>query len=184
MKRNNLLSNKQFGFLQGRSTTLQLLTTFEDWINLLNKPEDKNKIDAIYMDFQKAFDKVPHQRLLKKMAAYGIDDHTNVWAWVRSFLTGRTQQVQVNGILSEPAPVTSGIPQGSVLGPSLFVLYINDLPETVENTVYLFADDTKIFGLANNTSDTKSIQSDLNKLHDWSQKWLLLFHPLPFSSIG
>lgn len=127
------------------------------------------------MDFQKAFDKVPHKRLLEKMKGYGLGPQIN--NWVESFLANRSHKVCVNGKFSNEAPVTSGIPQGSVLGPTLFTLFINDLPDEVESTVYLFADDTKIFGLANNKKDTTTIQDDLNRLDNWSKKWLLSFHP-------
>ncbi len=175
MKLNNLLSSKQFGFLKGRSTVLQLLRTLNDWIDLLDNPKTKNLIDTVHMDFQKAFDKVPHSRLLSKLQGYGISGQ--IHDWVKAFLSGRSQRVNVRGTLSDPSPVTSGIPQGSVLGPILFVLFINDLPDKVKNTVYLFADDTKIFGLANNQNDTNSIQEDLDILHRWSDTWLLKFHP-------
>jgi hypothetical protein len=94
------------------------------------------------MDFQKAFDKVPHNRLLEKIKSYGIVGPT--LNWIKDFLKNRTQKVMVNGAGSEWENVTSGIPQGSVLGPILFVIYINDLPDTVESDSYLFADDTKV----------------------------------------
>ena len=173
MKTNDLLSKKQFGFLHGRSTVLQLLKVLGDWAEILDT--SSHKIDAIYMDFQKAFDKVPHRRLLNKINGYGLEGETH--DWVKAFLHNRSHRVCVNGQVSNSAAVTSGIPQGSVLGPVLFVLYINDLPDVVENEVYLFADDTKIYSQINNVTDAQSLQSDLSKLHDWSEKWLLMFHP-------
>ena len=96
----------------------------------------------MYLDFQKAFDTVPHQRLLTKLKAYGV--HGSVHAWINSFLSQRKQRVVVNGAYSQWNYVTSGIPQGSVLGPTLFIIFINNLPETVESMVHIFADDTKI----------------------------------------
>ena len=173
MKINNLLSKKQFGFLHGRSTVLQLLKVLDNWVDILDKP--KSKIDNIYMDFQKAFDKVPHQRLLSKLAGYGFTGE--IRDWVQAFLSNRKHRVCVNGKLSPTADVTSGIPQGSVLGPVLFVLYINDLPEEVQNEVFLFADDTKVYSQITDATDAENLQSDLKKLQDWSEKWLLPFHP-------
>ena len=174
MKRNKLFSKKQFGFITGRSTTLQLLMVLEDWTKAIDQGTG---INNIYMDFMKAFDKVPHQRLLHKLKSYGIQG--NVWKWVEAFLVGRKQRVMINGTPSEWEDVTSGIPQGTVLGPLLFVLYINDLPDEVsEGTeIYLFADDTKIYRKIDNINDCNILQSDLNKLLQWSNKWLLKFHP-------
>ena len=91
----------------------------------------------------KSFDTVPHKRLIGILKSYGIEYYT--LRWIQAFLSDRVQQVNVNGTNSEWANITSGIPQGSVLGPILFVLYINDLPENIVSNVYMFADDTKIF---------------------------------------
>ena len=113
--------------------------------------------------------------VILKAKAHGIKD--NVLAWIQDFLSGRTQRVAVSGALSEEADVTSGIPQGSVLGPLLFVLYINDLPGEVENEVRLFADDTKLFACSDTPDGIESLQKDLNSLQEWSDKWLLRFHP-------
>ena len=174
MTTNKLFSNKQFGFISGRSTTLQLLHVLTIWCEIL---DEGGTIDVIYCDFMKAFDKVPHQRLLFKTERYGITE--NVHGWIKSFLTGRTQCVSINNIYSEPAAVTSGIPQGSVLGPILFVIYINDMPEVVDkdSQVFLFADDTKVFRQIRNDNDVTQLQKDIDNLVDWSDKWLLRFHP-------
>ena len=127
------------------------------------------------MDFQKAFDKVPHRRLVGKIESYGMAGEIS--EWVEAFLSNRTQKVCVNGKSSPWAEVTSGIPQGSVIGPVLFIMYINDLPEVVKNEVYLFADDTKIYSKIGNITDSVSLQSDLNSLSEWANKWLLAYHP-------
>ena len=100
-------------------------------------------VDTVYLDFSKAFDTVPHRHLIGKLEAYGIDG--SLLSWISSFLMGRTQKVSVNGSLSSSKPVLSGIPQGSVLGPLLFVIYINDLPDKLCSSSLMFADNTKVF---------------------------------------
>ena len=174
MTDNNLFSQYQFGFISGRSTVLQLLHVLNIWIDVLDQG---GSLDAIYCDFMKAFDKVPHKRLVYKVEKYGIKG--NVIGWIDSFLSGRTQCVSINNHKSSYAPVTSGIPQGSVLGPILFVIYINDLPEVINggSIAFLFADDTKMFNQVKNNSDLKIQQQDVNKAVEWSNIWLLKFHP-------
>ena len=114
----------------------------------------------------KAFDKVPHKRLLYKIKKYGIVG--NIHGWIESSLSNRTQCVVINDEISASAPVTSGIPQGSVLGPLLFVIYINDMPEVVDKDsyVFLFADDTKVFRHIKNEKDTLQLQKDIENLVD------------------
>ena len=172
MEMNSLFTSKQYGFMSGRSTALQLLRVLDEWTEALDEGAG---IDCIYMDYMKAFDTVPHRRLLKKLEAYKIGNDTI--EWIENYLNGRTQQVSVNGTTSKWHRVTSGIPQGSVIGPLLFVIFINDLPDIVESTVYLFADDTKIFKLINTRDDKETLQRDLNRLTEWSETWLLRFHP-------
>ena len=123
----------------------------------------------------KAFDTVPHKRLIGKLKSYGIEYYT--LRWIQGFLSDRVQQVNVNGTNSEWANITSGIPQGSVLGPILFVLYINDLPENIVSNVYMFADDTQVFKMITSPHDQHTLQNDLDYLTSWSSKWLLRFHP-------
>ena len=172
LKENNLLSEKQYGFVSGRSTTLQLLHFLES----LHTSLDINiEVDVIYMDFMKAFDSVPHMRLVEKMKSLGITG--KLIKWLTSFLTGRKQRVVVNKAHSNWKPVISGIPQGSVLGPIMFVMYINDLPEVTESEVYMYADDTKLMRPIKNKTDQEKLQTDLNNLQKWSRKWLLKFHP-------
>ena len=172
MDKFDLFSTKQFGFMGGRSTTLQLLKVLDHWTTIL---DNGGTIDTIYTDFMKAFDKVPHIRLINKLRSYGISNQT--CAWVKNFLSNRKQRVQLNGSVSKWHNVTSGIPQGSVLGPVLFVIFINDLPLNVESDVYMFADDTKLYRDIANQSDIEIIQNDINNLFKWSEKWLLRFHP-------
>ena len=174
MKDNNLFSQKQFGFIDGRSTTLQLLHVLHIWSDILDQG---GSLDAVYCDFMKAFDKVPHKRLAHKVEKYGITG--NIIGWIKSFLSERTQRVIIKSAESNPAPVTSGIPQGSVLGPILFVLYINDMPEVIDKDsfLYLFADDTKVFRQIQSEEDIVQLQADVNSLVNWSKTWLLRFHP-------
>ena len=174
MRENNLFSKHQYGFIDRRSTTLQLLYILDEWTKIL---DEGGTVDIVYMDFMKAFDKVPHERLLSKLSAYGIGGE--VLAWIRSFLTNRKQRVRVGEATSEWKEVTSGIPQGSVLGPILFVLYINDIPESIENnsTVKMFADDSKLYKRTDGANGASDLQKDLDKLYEWSNKWLLKFHP-------
>ena len=133
--------------------------------------DDHNPIDIIYLDFCKAFDTVPHERLLIKLEAYGIVG--NVSRWIRNFLSGRCQRVRVNDKYSSGSAVRSGIPQGSILGPVLFTVFINDLPDLLETTCKIFADDTKLYDKASNHA---VIQRDLDKLQEWSNSWQLLFN--------
>jgi hypothetical protein len=172
MKRNNFFTRKEYGFISGRSTALQLLEVLDKWTGALDLGYS---IDCVYMDYQKAYDAVPHKRLHNKLTSYGI--HEQLIAWIDNFLSNRVQQVGVNGERSAWHNVTSGIPQGSVLVPLLFVIFINDLPETVNSDAYLFADDTKIFKIIKSSDDSTILQEDLTKLEEWSDTWLLRFHP-------
>jgi hypothetical protein len=171
MDENNFLSNNQDGFRNRRSTVTQLLDVLDDWTNTL---DNNANIDAIYLDFQKAFDTVPHQRLLHKLTSYGIQG--KALRWIEAFLTDRKQRVCVNGSFSGWTNVTSGIPQGSVLGPILFVLFINDMPTIVDSYCKLFADDTKLYRTITCPQDCTTLQNDLYKLSEWSETWLLRFN--------
>jgi hypothetical protein len=165
---NNLLSECQHGFIAGRSCTTNLLSTLDDWTRILDEGEP---VDAVYLDFAKAFDSVPHERMLRKVQALGIGG--NVLQWIRDFLVGRRQRVSVNGTVSDWAAVRSGVPQGSVLGPVLFVAFINDLPDVVSSLCSMYADDTKVYGAAENVS---KLQDDLDRLVDWADTWQLRFN--------
>jgi len=162
----------QHGFLKRRSCDTQLLLTYHDLVSSLDKPGSQT--DMIFLDFSKAFDKVPHQRLIHKLHYYGIRGTT--LNWIQSFLSDRTQQVVVDGHMSASAPVTSGVPQGSVLGPTLFVIYINDLPEDIQSTVRLFADDTALYRDIATPEDSQILQDDLSKLEAWESKWQMTFN--------
>jgi len=174
MKVNGLFSDKQYGFISGRSTVLQLLTVIDRWTEILDKG---GAVDVAYCDFMKAFDKVSHVKLIHKLKMYNFGQ--KYIDWIKAFLSNRKQRVLVNGSSSEWKSVTSGIPQGSVLGPICFVLYINDLPSSIpnESEIFLFADDTKIFRQIMNINDCELLQADIFKMKEWSDKWKLKFHP-------
>ena len=168
--RNKVFSNKQFGFIKGRSTVLQLLKVMDIWTESL---ESGGQIDVIYTDLEKAFDKVPHKRLISKLYSYKIN--IDVIKWVESFLVNRRQRVRVNGFFSYWRKVLSGIPQGSILGPLLFIIFINDLSACCNNgaDLFLYADDAKLFRHILNNNDVNMLQKDLLELQAWTDKWLL-----------
>jgi len=168
LNRHQLIDKNQHGFVNGKSCLTNLLETLESVTKSLDNSDD---VDVIYLDYQKAFDSVSHAGLLKKLQGYGIKGH--VLNWIRNFLTDRKQTVIVRGKASTEKEVLSGVPQGSVLGPLLFILYVNDLPGLVSSNMKLFADDSKIFNLSANSSE---LQTDLNSVQAWSDRWLLKFN--------
>ena len=135
-----LLTDKHFGFRKKRSCESQLLITVND---LAEGLRDKEQVDAILLDFSKAFDRVPHERLFLKLHHLGV--HGVLLYWIRDFLSESTQQVVLEGKKSYTSNVTSGVPQGTVLGPLLFLVFINDMPDTVSSNIRLFADDTLLY---------------------------------------
>ena len=140
LESNCILLNNQFGFRQHHSCESQLLVTIDDVTRAIN---NKLQVDAAVLDFAKAFDKVAHQRLLHKLEYYGV--RGKLLIWLEFFLNNRTQQVVVEGQHSTPCSVTSGVPQGSVLGPILFLVYINDVSSNVHSELRLFTDDILIY---------------------------------------
>jgi len=172
MEENNVLSKFQHGFRKMRSCESQLINTLQDLSDGINEGE---QIDCILLDFSKAFDKVPHRRLLAKCDYYGI--RGNILKWIASFLQGRSQKVLVDGETSQTADVTSGVPQGTVMGPLLFLLYINDLPEAVSSKARLFADDCLLYRKIHNQYDCETLQKDLDHLQQWEADWLMNFNP-------
>ena len=141
-----------------------------------NKQKAEGVTDVIYCDFMKVVDKVPHKRLLKKIESYGISGKTH--RWIQWFLLNRYQRVRVQGSFSSWQSVLSGIPQGSVLGPLMFVIYINDLPSVVEDSdSYLFADGTTLFKGIFSGEDCAQLQLDLDRMYEWTNTSLLKFHP-------
>ena len=166
------MSEHQYGFVSGRSTITQLLATLNEWLYNI---DNDIPTDAAYMDFRKAFDSVPHKRLINKLKAYKIEGP--ILKWIISFLSNRTQYVKLNNASSSKLKVTSGVPQGSVLGPTLFIYFINDLPNVTNDTpVKIFADDTKVYNGINNVENVKKLQESIDAMFEWTQKWLLKFN--------
>ena len=144
------------------------LSQLEDWTDYL---DNGNPVDVIYLDFRKAFDSVPHVRLMKKIASYGISGQ--LLSWIQTFLSDRLQRVTVDGCYSDWSKVTSGIPQGSVLGPTLFVMFVNDLPDVTCSHTQLYADDAKIYSSVHSQTSCHTLQCDLNNISTWSSEWQL-----------
>ena len=171
MADNNLFAKSQHGFLAGKSCVTQLLEFLEDVTTALDRGED---VDVIYLDLSKAFDRVPQKRLLKKLWCYGIRGNTH--EWIKDFLSNRTQRVKINGSYSESVPVTSGVPLGSVLGPILFLIYINDMPEVITVLMKLFADDSKVYRSITDVQHVNQVQISVDKAVTWTNIWEMLFN--------
>lgn len=160
---NNILDNNQHGFRKGRSVETNLLCFYN---TLINTMESGKQTDVIYMDFSKAFDSVNHSILIAKLSLFGV--HDPLLSWFNSYLVGRSQQVKINGFLSDTFPVSSGVPQGGHLSPLLFAIFIMDISNCFKFCDYLlFADDLKIFANVSSLDNTSLIQNDLNKVSDW-----------------
>ena len=167
---NQLLSEKQYGFMKGRSTVTQLLKVMDDWTRWL---ENGGQIDVVYTDLEKAFDKVPHKMLIAKLKTLKLSE--SVIKWIESFLMNRRQRVKINDSMSRWTPVVSGIPQGTVLGPLLFIIYINDIVSFCQSGshLFLYADDAKIFRYIENENDYFKLQADIHDIVRWINKALL-----------
>ena len=171
LQKHSIIAPSQHGFTSGRSC-LTNLTEFLEFVT--NQLDHKTPVDAIYLDFSKAFDKVPHKRLLLKLKGIGIKGQ--LLEWISDWLSNRSQQVQVKGSLSDWAMVKSGVPQGSVLGPILFLIYVNDIDEKVTCNISKFADDTKIYASVPDREAARVMQNDLNKMYEWCKDWQMEFN--------
>ena len=179
MEQHNLFNPNQHGFRAGRSCLSQLLSHF-DTITVLM--EQGLGVDVIYLDFAKAFDKVDIGITLRKLNQMGIGG--NLGRWLFSFLNGRTQTVIVDGRCSRPGPVLSGVPQGSVLGPLLFLILLGDIDEQVAHSfVSSFADDTRVGKSIGSADDTRLLQEDLNQIFEWSQRVNMAFNSDKFEHL-
>ena len=166
-----MFNSSQHGFVSNKSCLSNLLE-FTSFVS--NCVDDHKAVDVIYLDFQKAFDKVPHKRLLNKVQSFGIDG--KILAWIKDWLTNREQRVVLNGTFSDWKQVTSGVPQGSVLGPLLFIIFVNDMDESITSKLLKFADDTKLFRDVSDINEVNLLRSDLKSLCKWSEEWQMLFN--------
>ncbi|MGI9459066.1 MAG: reverse transcriptase domain-containing protein, partial [Pirellulales bacterium] len=182
---NNLISKSQFGFLPKHSTADQLALIHHKFLSFL---EEKKSVLACFLDLSAAFDTVPHAAIRHKLRAYGI--HGKLHAWISNFLSGRTQCVRIDGQLSDVTNVTSGVPQGSVIAPTLFVLFINDLSDSLssfhdvplgdtDGNNLLYADDTMLYTAGCNAELlTLQMNIDLISASAWADRWVMKFDPL------
>ena len=159
MQTRNLFSKLQYGFMSGRSTTLQLLYVLDNWIQKINLG---GTVYCIFFDFMKAFDSVPYKILLLKLKACGIDG--KLLGWIEMFLLNRWQRVVINGSASAGQWNPTGVCTRSI------VIYINDLLDAIKSQIYMFADDTKIYRHISHGSDNGVLQANLDCLQDWSEK--------------
>jgi ribonucleases P/MRP protein subunit RPP40 len=171
LEKHELLNPSQHGFRKKRSCVSNMLVFLD---RVTQAVDEGCPVDVAYLDFAKAFDVVPHARLIQKMESYGID--RAVLLWIADWLSDRVQRVSVSGEESGWTAVTSGVPQGSVLGPVLFLIFINDIDDGLRNLLLKFADDTKIACRARDDLDRKSLQEDLDKLVEWSETWCMRFN--------
>jgi hypothetical protein len=167
-----IITHIQHGFLKNRSTITQLLEVYH---YILDSVAGGTEVDTIYLDLTKAFDTVPHNLMLMKLENYGVNG--SLLAWFTSYLSGRQQRVVVDGFYSDWLPVTSGVPQSSILGPLLFLVYVNDTPDYIQqnSSIALYADDSKLFRSIKQQTDYTFLQSDLDSLYHWSQDWAMSF---------
>ena len=172
---NRISSPHQHGFQRGLSCESQLITVIYEWALV---PDVHGQVDVVFLDFAKAFDSVHHERLLLKADYFVIRNKTNIW--FRSFLTGRSQRVLINGSASSWSPVVSGVPQGTVLGPILFLMFINDPPTNTTSGIKLFADDCVLYRPINSVSDYFALQRDIDQLGKWAYTWQMKVTPTKF----
>ena len=171
LSNNNIIIENQHGFREKLSCETQLIQAIDDWARSL---DHTGQTDVLLLDFSKAFDIVPHQRLLSKLEFYGINGSTA--NWIKGFLSNRKQQVLVNGASSTLSDVITGVPQASVLGPTLFLIYINDITDGLNSPMRLFADDSVIYRDIHSQTDVVTLQEDLNMVYHWSKTWQMTFN--------
>ena len=174
----DILCDNQHGFCKKRSCETQLIVTI---YKIAKHLTHGNQVDVILLDFAKAFDKVPHARQLYKLDFYGI--RGSLKSWTGSFLSGRKRSVVLDGGTSSEADVLLGVPQGTVLGPLLFLAFIKDLPEWAKHSnTRLFADNSLLFSQIMKQWDADLLQQDLKVLEDWEKTWQMSFHPSKYTA--
>ena len=171
LDRFHLIAESQHGFMKKRSCLTNLLV-FNEFVT--SQVDEERPIDIIHLDFQNAFDKVPHMRLLKKLEAHGISG--NVVNWIKSWLHMRKQRVHLDGCFSNWTDIYSGVPQRSVLGPILFTIFINDIDDHLSSKILKFADDTKAMSSVQTEEEINKLRQDLSSLYKWSVDWQMLFN--------
>ena len=172
LETHNILADFQHGFREKRSCETQLIITVEEISRYL---DNKQQVDMLILDFSKAFDTVPHTRLLRKLDHCGV--RGNIHGWLESWLTTREQKVLVDGEKSRLVKIKSGVPQGTVLRPLMFLLYINNIGENIGSSVRLFANDSLIYMAVSSRNDCQRLQDDLTTMVNWSKKWQMIFNP-------
>ena len=168
-----LLSDRQHAFRKGHSCETHLTTVINEWAKLL---DNRRQVDTFILDFEKTFDTHSHELLKSKLFNCGIVG--KILKWIDSFLCFRQQRVLVNEVKSDWAPVLSGVPKGTVLGPSLFSLYINDISSDTESGIRLFADGCVFYHEIKDEVDTMKLQRDIDRLGSWARKWGMRFQPV------
>ena len=175
----HIITTLQSGFVPGDSTVNQLVDIYNTFCKALDEGKE---VRAIFCDISKAFDRVWHKGLIFKLKTVGISG--SVLLWFTDYLDNRKQRVVLPGACSNWTSVNAGVPQGSILGPLLFLLYINDIVEDIRSYIRLFADDTSLYIIVDNPVDAATeLNSDLLKIHYWATKWLVTFNPAKSESI-
>ncbi|MEW8186271.1 MAG: reverse transcriptase family protein, partial [Candidatus Thiodiazotropha endolucinida] len=169
---NGILSPLQSGFIRGDSTTYQLIHTYHSFCEAVDSGKE---VRTVFCDISKAFDRVWHKGLLHKLSGIGCSDM--VVQWFASYLSGRQQRVVINGQSSDWAPINAGVPQGSILGPLLFLIYINDIVKDIGSSIRLFADDTSLYIVVDSPQTAASLlNNDLTTINKWAESWLVTFN--------
>ena len=176
-----LLTKYQAAYLPNSSTETQVLEIYHHILDALDKGKD---IRFLFLDISAAFDKVWHKGLLAKLEKYGIKGR--LYKWIENYLQNRTQRVVIEGKTSKPTMLNSGVPQGSILGPLLFLIYINDLPAKIETNIRVYADDSSLYiNYAKNKEGegAQALQEDIHRIEEWAEKWLITFNPTKTESL-
>lgn len=173
LEQNNYLTDNQHAFRKNRSCESQLINVIHDWTKML---DEKKQVDVFILDFEKAFDTVPHELVKTKLHSLGVSKQVIIW--IGQFLANRQQKVVINGTSSKSSDVVSGVPQGTVLGPILFLVHINDIGNKIKSKIRLFADDCVCYREINSFQDTQTLQNDIDALGSWAREWGMRFQPV------